>query len=167
MPDASTATLTKRASARRRRKNGDLDLERIVQGALSQSLTRDVYRDNKRYMQRIVGEFVRVRLEKVVLDARRDYPDETRVDRLIERMVFRKVQLVSSADIHVLHLQMVQMKQDTHFTTQKITEYIIRSFNKNRKQYGVVAVLHFADIVITADLEASREEIKDSMDELR
>lgn len=159
MPDLSIAVRSKNASALRRwHKHVRIDLGRIAKKAYSQALVRDIYRDNERNMQRIVGAFVHVRLDQILFAARQDYPDVAGARQLIGRAVFRKVTFISDAQIHALALLMVQTRQESHYSTAKISDYIVRSFNKNRERYGVVAVIDFGDIVIMADPEVNRKE---------
>lgn len=166
MTNLSLAVRTKEASVLRRwHKHVKISLGRIAKKAYSKPPVRDIHRDNEYNMQRIVSVFVQVRLEEILYAARQDYPHIRDAKQLIARMAFRKVTFISEGEIYVLSLLMTQTRQESHYSTAKISSFIVRSFNKNRGQYGVVAVMDFDDIVIVADPERSRREILDSFDE--
>lgn len=167
MPDSSIAVRARKASALRRwHEHVKTDLGRIVEKMYSQKpvsdADRDTYHDNERSMQRIVGAFVHVRLEGILSETRLDYPDIADTKLLMGKVAFRKTTFVSDSQIHTLSLLMKQTKQESHYSEAVISEYIVRSFNRSGKRYGVMATMDFGDIVIVADQRRSRREILES-----
>lgn len=167
MPESLVTPLEKESPARRRRrKNGDFDLERITEEVLAGELKPDEHLWNKKNMQRLVGELIKVRLERIMSEVRQSYEDITDARSLIERMAFRKETLVTNAQISTLAQELQVLRQRSFCTEEAITKYIIRSFNKNRQKYGIVAKIDFGDIVIIPDIQMTQTEISESMNEL-
>lgn len=153
MPESLALTLEKESStSRRRRKNGDFDLERITEDVLAGELESDEHLRNKRNMQQLVGELVNIRLQQIMSEVHQSYNDIRNVKQLIERMAYLKKTLVTNAQISTLAQDLQLLKQRSFCTEEAVTKYIVRSFNKNRKKYGVVAVIDHADVVIVTDL---------------
>jgi hypothetical protein len=159
MPDLSIAVRARKSSAlRRRHEHVKIDLRQIAKKIFAQALVRDEYRDNERNMQRIVGVFVQIRLEEILLETRQDYPHIEDAEQLMGKVAFRKTTFVSDPQLHTLSLLMKQKKkQESHYSTTAIAEHIIRSFNKSGKQYSVMATLDYGDILIVADSKESRK----------
>lgn len=146
MPDSSTATLVKKSSAKhRRRKDDGFDLMRVVSDVVNQPAENNIWQGDRQHMRRIVGELVRARMDKIAFEMHERYPEVTNVEYLIERIGFRKTMLISGPAIDILSMMLKHSGQESHYSKQAITSYVVAAFNDDCLQYGVIAVIDDSD----------------------